>query len=325
MREKMNGKIAVEEHFLISEARQYLPDGARKSEVFDRSIERLLDVGTSRIAEMDRGGIERSVLSLAPAGVQGALHESEARDAARRCNDALAEIVAAHPTRLSGFAAIPLQNPKDAVQELDRAVCELGFKGVLVNGYTCVGDADEGQYYDLPKFFPFWKRLEQLEVPLYLHPRLPLPSQRRAYAGYEYILASPWGFTVETATHAIRLILSGLFDRFPKLTIILGHLGELLPFALPRMAQRLRYIDVPIERSVVDYFRDNFYITTSGNYHTPSLVAAMMEVGSDRILYATDYPYESMAESAAWFDNLPISSADLRKIGRENAEKLLRL
>ena len=139
----MNGKIAVEEHFLISEARRYLFDSAKKSEVFEKSIERLLDVGTNRIAEMDRGGIERSVLSLAP-GVQGANDESEARDAARRCNDALAEIVAAHPARLSGFAAIPLQNPTDAVQELDRAICELGFKGALVNGYTCVGDADKG-------------------------------------------------------------------------------------------------------------------------------------------------------------------------------------
>jgi 2,3-dihydroxybenzoate decarboxylase len=321
----MNGKIAVEEHFLISEARPYLLDRAKKSEAFERSIERLLDVGASRIAEMDRGGIERSVLSLAPAGIQSLLDESEAYDAALRCNDALAQIVAAHPARLSGFAAIPLQNPKDAVEELDRAIGELGFKGVLVNGYTCVGDADRGQYYDLPKFAPFWERLEQLQVPLYLHPRLPLPSQRRAYEGYEYLLASPWGFTAETATHAIRLILSGLFDRFPGLTIILGHLGELLPFALPRMAQRLRYIGVPIKRTVVDYFRDNFYVTTSGNYHTPSLIAAMMEIGSDRILYATDYPYESMVEAAAWFDNLPISSSDQRKIGRGNAEKLLRL
>ena len=330
----MNGKIAVEEHFLINEARGYLLDSGKsgylldsgkKSAVSARNIERLLDVGAGRIAEMDRAGIERSVLSLAPAGIQGALDESEARDAARRCNDALAEIVAAHPARLSGFAAIPLHNPDDSVRELDRAISELGFNGALVNGYTCVRDPDNGYYYDLPEFTPFWERLEQLEVPLYLHPRLPLPSQRRAYAGYEYLLASPWGFTVETATHAIRLMLSGLFDRFPRLVVILGHLGELLPFALPRMAQRLRSIDVPAERSVVDYFRDNFYITTSGNCHTPSLIAAMTEVGSDRILYATDYPFESMTESAEWFGNLPISPGDLQKIGRANAEGLLRL
>jgi 2,3-dihydroxybenzoate decarboxylase len=138
------------------------------------------------------------------------------------------------------------------VRELDRAISDLGFTGVLVHGYTCVGDADQGEYYDLPKFTPFWERLEQLDVPPYLHPRRPLPGQRRAYESYEYLLASLWGFGVETATHAIRLILSGILDRFPKLTVILGHFGELLPFALPRTALRLRQIDLPLERTVVD-------------------------------------------------------------------------
>lgn len=315
-------KIALEEHYLVDPAKPYLLPLVKKRSVLEENIAAMLDVGEKRLAEMDQGGVERSILSLCAGGVQSAIAPEEAYELARTCNDALAGIVASNPTRYGGFAAIPMQDVGLAVGELDRAIEVLGFEGVLLNGYTLVGGEGDGDYYDDEKYLPFWQRIEELRVPLYLHPRFPLPDQRRAYEGFPYLYGSPWGFAVETATHAIRLILSGLFDRFPNVTVLLGHLGELLPFALPRMAQRLRYIDVPIKRSVTEYFRENFYITTSGNYHTPSLIAAMMEIGVDRILYATDYPYESMSESASWFDNLPISPTDLTKIARSNAERL---
>jgi gamma-resorcylate decarboxylase len=181
------------------------------------------------------------------------------------------------------------------------------------------------QYLDEAPIWDFWARVDALGVPVYLHPRPPLMSQRRAYEGYEVLADSPWGFGDETSLHTLRLILSGLFDRFPRLQIILGHMGEGLPFLLPRVEHRLRHMSEKVrgkqQKPVTSYLRENFY-------KPPQAISGLrrlLEVGSDRVLYSVDYPYETVKEQNDWFDNLPISETDRRKIGRENALKLLRL
>ena len=163
-------------------------------------------------------------------------------------------------------------------------------------------------------------------MPFYLHPRNPLPTQRRIYESREALLGPTWAFTVETATHCLRLIVSGLFDRLPQLQVIIGHMGELLPFAIQRTEQRLSHLpSVRLERSLQEYLRENFWLTTSGNFHTPSLIGTLLQVGADRVLFAADHPFERMAQAAAWFDHLPISEADRVKIGRTNAQRVLKL
>jgi gamma-resorcylate decarboxylase len=332
------GKIALEEHFYLPSYEAYGADGAALEgsskahnylPEFFASVQKGLSNVKLRLDEMDRGGIERMVLSLTQPGIQSIPDRKIAIDTAKRMNDELALIVEAHPKQFLGFAAVPLQDVGAAVDELERSVSKLGFKGVLINGYSNIGDMNTAQYLDEAPVWDFWARVDALGVPVYLHPRSPLASQRRAYEGYEVLADSPWGFGAETALHTIRLILSGLFDRFPRLRIILGHLGEGLPFLLPRVEHRLRHITPELrgkqQKPVTSYLRENFYITTAGHFRTQAFIDTMLEVGSDRVLYSVDYPYETVQEQNDWFDNLPISAADRRKISRENALKLLRL
>jgi gamma-resorcylate decarboxylase len=185
------------------------------------------------------------------------------------------------------------------------------------------------QYLDEAPVWDFWARVEALGVPVYLHPRSPLPNQRRVYEGYSVLADSPWGFGAETAIHTLRLILSGLFDRFPRLRIILGHLGEGLPFLLPRVESRLRHMSEKVrgkqQKPVTFYLRENFYVTTAGHFRTQALIDTLLEIGPGRLLFSVDYPYETVQEQTDWFDSLPISETDRRKIGRENALDLVRL
>jgi 2,3-dihydroxybenzoate decarboxylase len=208
-------------------------------------------------------------------------------------------------------------------------VKELGFVGALINGYTNIGDENTARYLDEQPVWEFWAHVEKLDVPVYLHPRVPLPNQQRIYQGYEGLLGSAWGFGFETSSHALRMILSGLFDKYPKLNIILGHLGEALPFTLPRVEHRLRHQKREThgkhERPPMDYLRNNFYLTTSGTFRSQGLLNTILEVGTDRVLFSVDYPYESMRELAPWFDTCPISENDRLKIGRTNAAKLFKL
>lgn len=321
----MNGKIAVEEHFVPPELEGLISGVGWAPEDWRRVVARLEDTD-ERLAEMDRLGIELAVLSLGAFGIQDVVDPARAHEQARLANDALAERVRAHPTRFAGLAALPMQDPAAAADELERAVRELGLKGALVNGYSSVGDLETGVYYDVDEYVPFWERVEALGVPFYLHPRNPLPNQRRIYDGRSELLGPTWAFAVETGTHALRLITSGLFDRFPGLTIVLGHLGEFLPFALNRLEQRIAHIPhVQLAKPATQYLRDNFYITTSGNNHTASLIGILLELGADRLLFAADYPFEEMADGATWFDTVPISETDRMKIGRTNAQQLFGL
>ncbi len=323
----MNGKIAVEEHFVTQELLDTIfPNIGWEPDEWQLMIELLQDADEQRLAAMDAGKIQTSVLSLAAPCIQDVVDTPEAVAAARHANDALASIVARHPDRYAALAAIPLQDPTAAADELERAVGKLGFRGALANGYSSVGDLDTPAYYDEPQYLEFWERIASLGVPFYLHPRNPLPTERRIYRGREELLGPTWAFTVETATHALRLITSGLFDRVPTLQVILGHMGELLPFALDRTQQRLEHNpSVNLQRPVGDYFRENFYITTSGNFHTPSLMAAIDEIGADRILFAVDYPFEQVTDAVDWFDGLSLGQADHERIGRSNAQRLLDL
>jgi gamma-resorcylate decarboxylase len=318
------GKIALEEHFVLAET---IDTSYAVRDLPPETRHKILDVGSGRIAEMDRGGVEICILSLTAPGIQAVPNITQAIAQARRTNDYLAENVAKNPKRLKGFATLPLQDPDAAAQELTRCVRNLGFCGALVNGFSQVGDADSAVFYDLPQYRPFWATVEQLDVPFYLHPRDPLASRQQSYEGYRWLAGSPWGFAVETSIHALRLMASGLFDQYPRLKVILGHLGEGLPIGIWRVDHRIsRGSGTPRAKLAMShYLRENFYITTSGNFHTQALTNVILEVGADRILYSVDYPYEDAVEAREWFDQASISESDRLKIARSNAQKLFHL
>jgi len=271
-----------------------------------------------------------SVLSF---NLNGSVHmmtsTPQAIETARIRNDFLAAEVAKNPKRFQAFATLPLQDTDAAAAELTRCVKELGFKGVLLDGFTQI-DTEEGVHYlDLPRFWDFWATLEALDVPAYLHPREPLASWSKIYDGHPWLGNSRWAFTPETATHALRLMACGLFDKYPRLNVILGHLGEMLPGALWRIDHRISRmppVGIPAKKKLSEYFRRNFYITTSGNFCTPTLINAISWIGADRILFSVDYPFEDMSQAAEWFDGLDVlTPADKLKIARGNAQKLLKL
>jgi predicted TIM-barrel fold metal-dependent hydrolase len=317
----VDGKIAIEEHFVTPELEDLVLNPGWPADAFRKTLDRLEDFDGERLGLMDRYGIEMSVLSLGSDGIQGIDDPAEAVARARRANDALAAIVANRPDRFAAFAAVALQDPAAAASEAERAVRELGFRGVLVNGYS-----NGVPYYDDERYLPFWEAMDGLQVPFYLHPRNPLESMREIYEGRPELLGPTWAFGVETATHALRLVVSGLFDRFPGLTVILGHLGEGLPFQTYRLEQRLkRRADVSLERLPTEVLRENFYVTVSGNYHTASLVGVLSELGADRVMFAADHPFEDVADGAEWFDAVAISEADRMKIGRSNVQRVLGL
>ena len=318
------GKIALEEHFVLAET---IDTSYAVRDLAPETRHKILDVGSGRIAEMDRGGLDICILSLTAPGVQAVRNIKQAIAQARRTNDYLAENIAKNPKRLKGFATLPLQDPEAAAQELTRCVKDLGFCGALVNGISQIGDADSAVFYDLPQYRPFWATVQQLDVPFYLHPRFPLASRQQSYEGYGWLAGSPWGFAVETSIHALRLMASGLFDEYPKLRIILGHLGEGLPFGIWRVDHRIsRGSGTPSAKLPMShYLRENFYITTSGNFHTPALSNVILQIGAERILYSVDYPYEDVVEAREWFDQVSIIESDRMKIARTNAQKLFLL
>jgi gamma-resorcylate decarboxylase len=320
------GKIALEEHFALPET---LADSTRYASGQSWSLleQRLLDLHDHRVSEMDAHGIAYAILSLNSPAIQAIANRSRAIEIARRANDALADAVARKPNRFGAFAALPLQDPDAAAEELTRAVRELGFKGALANGFSQVGSGEEVVYYDHPAYAAFWQRVEELDVPFYLHPREPLPSREPIYEGHPWLLGPVWAFAAETAVHALRLMCSGLFDRHPRLTLILGHLGEGLPYNVWRIDNRLRKMPqgIPARRTITEYLRSNVFLTTSGNFRTPTLVDAIAEVGADRVLFSVDYPFEETADAAEWFDNAPIPEPDRRRIGGENATRLFKL
>jgi 2,3-dihydroxybenzoate decarboxylase len=324
----MQGKIGLEEHFAIPDTLQDSA-GFVPGDYWKELSARLLDIHDRRLREMDANGMEMMILSLNAPAVQAIPDVKRAIEIARRANDFLAEQVAKRPTRFQAFAALPLQDPDAATRELERCVKELGFRGSLVNGFSQVGTPENVVYYDAPQYASFWSVAEGLDLPFYLHPRNPIASWAQIYDGHPWLLGPTWAFAQETAVHALRLMASGLFDRHPKLQIVLGHMGEGLPYNIWRVDNRNAWVTVPkgypAKKPLGDYFRDNFHLTTSGNFRTQTLIDAMLEVGADRILFSTDWPFENVDHAAVWFDATTISEADRRKIGRDNAVRLFKL
>jgi len=324
----MQQKIGLEEHFAIADtiddSRGYLPDAT-----WTELRARALDIHDRRLREMDKHGVEMMILSLNAPAIQAIPDVARADAIARKANDYLAEQVRKRPERFQGLAALPMQDPELATNELRRCVQDLGLKGALVNGFSQINDKDTAAYYDLAQYWPFWDAVESLDVPFYLHPRNPLASQTRIYDGHSWLLGPSWAFGQETAVHALRLMGSGLFDKYPRLKVILGHLGENLPYSVWRVDNCNGWVEgrhnYPAQKKIADYFYANFYLTTSGNFHTQTLIAAMMELGADKILFSIDWPFENVSHAADWFDRVPISEADRLKIGRTNALKLFKL
>jgi 2,3-dihydroxybenzoate decarboxylase len=323
----MQGKIALEEHFAIEAT---LGDSqAFGPHVWPELRRRLLAIQEALLPEMDAGGIEKMILSLNAPAVQAIADPKRAIAVAREANDALAAELRKHPDRFAGFAALPMQDPEAAAAELSRCVEDFGFVGALVNGFSETGDPNHLLYYDLPQYRPFWRVVETLDVPFYLHPRNPLPGTANIYRGHEWLLGPNWAFNAETSVHALRLIGSGVFDECPSLKIVLGHLGEGIPALLWRIDQRNGWMKAPhkyaAKGSVANYFRRNFWLTTSGNFSTTALRHAVAELGADRVMFSVDWPFEDIKQACDWFDGAEISDAERRMIGRDNAVALFRL
>ncbi|MFB6451309.1 amidohydrolase family protein [Bradyrhizobium tunisiense] len=324
----MQGKIALEEHFALE---QTVQDSAGFSPAEDwiELKARLLDIQDRRLKEMDAHGIELMLLSLNAPAIQAIPDPNRAMELSRRANDFLAEQVARRPQRFQGLAALPMQDPEAAARELNHCVTALGFRGALVNGFSQRAGTDKAIYYDPKEFWPFWSEVERLDVPFYLHPRNPLAKDAAIYEGHRWLMGPTWAFGQETAVHALRLMGSGLFDAYPRLNIVLGHMGEGLPYSMWRIDNHNKWMRTqnvyPAKRPIADYFRENFFLTTSGNFRTQTLIDAMLEIGADRILFSADWPFENIDHAALWFDQATISENDRTKIGRDNARLLFKL
>ena len=311
--------IALEEHYLDPEVAKHWKEGGPESRPGPLR-ERLEDVGALRVREMDEAGIDIQVLSHSAPATQR-IDAETAVPVAAKANDRLHGVVRASGGRLEAFAALPTANPKAAADELERAVTKLGFKGAMVHGLT------NGRWFDEKQFWPIFERARALDVPLYIHPAVPHAAVVEAYyrdylKDFPALLTAAWGFTVETATQGVRLVLSGVFDKYPGVKIILGHLGESLPFSLWR-------IDMALSRdrksTFRDTFREHFWITTSGNFSTPSLICCVLEMGVDRILFSVDYPFVPNPPGVRWMDHVPLGPEDRAKILSGNAKKLLKI
>jgi 2,3-dihydroxybenzoate decarboxylase len=313
-------KIALEEHFLLPGFEEYWSPTVVDIDpaIYGGLRSRLLDFGSLRLDAMDEAGIERSVLSLTSPGIQAETAAAIARRKAEEANDLLAGEIQKQPHRYSGFACLPMQDPSAAADELERAVRQLGFCGALINGHT------NGDYLDDAKFYPFWERAEALGTPVYLHPADPV-SSFPPIAGCAALKRAMWEWGVETGSHALRLIFAGIFDRFPRATLVLGHLGETLPFLLWRFDSRARIYGRKLNRRPSEYIRENFFVTTSGMFSAEPLLCCTGALGAERVMFSVDYPYESSAEAADFIESAPLSDIDRGNVCFHNAAKLLRI
>ena len=314
--------ISIEEHYydpnVIS---HYTGVDARTGGLVKDS---LLEVGDKRIKSMDDSGIDVQVLSHGAPSTQR-MDADTGIPVAKAANDYLFEICQANPQRLAGFAALPTADPTAAADELSRSVNELGFKGAMIHGLI----GEERLFVDNQRFWPIFEKAQALDVPIYIHPANPHPAVVDAYLKdyaeqYPGVVNAGWGFTMETATIGIRLVLSGIFDKFPNLKIIIGHLGETLPFLMWRIDMALNR---PRNDGVAfrDIFTSHFYITTSGFFSDPALLCCIQEMGVDRILFAIDYPFVPNEPGPKWIEKLMLNTEDKAKILHGNAERILNL
>jgi predicted TIM-barrel fold metal-dependent hydrolase len=323
--------IALEEAFLHPKLRELYP--ASYVRLLDMVKGRLTDIGPERIRRMDAAGIDLQVLSHVQPGVQ-TLERNTALHLSREVNDWLGEVIQNYPTRFAGFAMLATQSPTDAADELERTVTRLGFKGALINGHT------GGHYLDEDAFSPIFERAQALDVPIYIHPTDPPQAIIDSYYKNCPALMQSWGWQVETGTHLLRLISSGVFDRFPNLKIIVGHMGELIPFGLKRINTALTMGNwllanqakghnstrgACMQKSVFYYMRANVFITTSGVFDQAALNCAIAEVGVDNVLFSVDDPFGDNFEGVDLLKKANLSNEDKEKLAHENAERILKL
>ena len=318
----MARKIAVEEHCLTPGLEDYwaptvvdLP--AKRREEFYR---RLTDFGETRLCAMDKAGVERSVISIAGPGVQAERDSKKACDKARESNDFLAREISKRPDRYCGFAHLPMQDAKAAADELERAMSELKFRGAMINGHS------NGQYLDHPSLAPFWERAEALGALIYLHPADPV-TPAPVLDGHKGLRRATWEWTFETGSHALRLVFGGVFDRFPRAKLALGHLGETLPFLLWRFDSRAGpdFYAVKLAKLPSQYVKENIVVATSGMCSADPLACTLSALGQDRVMFAADYPFESLDEAAHFIDTAPIGEDVRNDICFNNAARIMKL
>ena len=321
--------IAIEEHFLAKGFKEVMQrdvpsqQGGSNVAFAAEQQAKLGDLGSTRLKDMDVGGIDLQVISHTVSGVV-LLPGSEGVRLAREANDQLAAAVAAHPDRFAGFATLPMTDPEAAADELERAVRSLGLKGAMINGTT------NGRFLDDPSFLPILERAVALNVPIYVHPGVPPVAVREAYySGFDpavnfSLSTAGWGWHSEVGIHTLRLILAGVFDRLPTLQIIIGHMGEMIPFMLARINDVLTPVAKHLQHTVPEYFLQNFSITTSGFFTDPPLLLALQIMGADRIIFSVDYPYSTNEQGRVFLDSASVSPADKEKISHLNAERLLK-
>jgi len=320
--------ITLEEHFatpaFFDGPARFVKERAEK--IGDRYLlvlDRLCDLDDKRVTEMDEAGIDMQVLSLSAPGVE----QMEPHDAiamARDTNDYLAAAVKKRPTRFAGFAAVPTGAPKEAAQELERRIGQ-GFKGAVINGHN------KGRYLDNQFYWPLLECAEALNVPIYLHPTPPPQAVIDvSYGGFsqmvtDMLAGGAFGWHMETAVHMIRIVCGGVFDRFPRLQFIIGHMGEGLPFFFNRL-DVLPVATTKLKRPISAYLKENVHYTFSGMNYMPTYLNMFLELGGfDRIMFSADYPYQSMKWARAFLDQIPASAADKARIAHGNAERLLHL
>ena len=321
--------ITVEEHFappgfLDGPGKDLKESFLRFGPRGQKLVAQIEDMGAGRVAEMDAAGIDMQVLSINAPGVEQ-LDAAVAQSLAHDSNDALAEAVKKFPKRFAGLAALATMVPDKAAAELERTVRQLGFKGALINGHS------HGRYLDDKFFWPILECAEKLDAPIYLHPTRPPQAVVDAiYSGFSpevnYVFsASGWGWHIETAIHVIRMVLGGVFDRFPKLQIVIGHLGEGLPFMMPRLDRNFPSALTKLQRGFGDYLRSNVHYTFGGFNFPATFLDLLLEVGAERIMFSVDHPYGSMAAAKTFLEQIPVSAADRERIAHGNAEKLFKV
>jgi hypothetical protein len=320
--------VTIEEHFatpgFLDGPGRELKEQARKfGGPAAGLLERLCDLGDKRIAEMDAAHIDMQVLSLTSPGAEQ-IEAAEAEAFAKETNDYLAHAVRSHPDRFGGFASLPTANPNAAAKELERTIHDYGFKGAFINGHV------QGRYLDDKFFWPIFECAEALSVPIYLHPTQPPKAVIDAsYRGFAPIVTdlfagAGWGWHIETALHVIRIVLGGTFDRYPRLQLVTGHMGETLPFMLQRL-DVMPMAMTKLARPISAYLRENVHYTFGGFNFTPTFLDLLLQIGVERIMFSTDHPYGSMAQARAFLDQLPVSPAYRERIAHGNAEQLLGL
>lgn len=315
-------KIALEEHFITPELLSYCVDAMPKvsAEGKKQIIDRLSDFEETRLSIMNQAGIDFAVLSISGPGVQAEINTKKAIYLANQSNDYLANQIMKHPSRFGGFAHLPMQCPESAANELERCVKELGFCGSMVNGHT------NGVYLDHPQYDVFWEKMQALDVPLYLHPT---DSFIKPYVleGCDELVKCTWEWNFETSTHFLRLVYAGVFDRFPQLKIILGHMGEMLPFELWRLDSRTKLLAEtrPLRMKPSEYLKKHLYITTSGQCDDAPLICSLLSLGEDHVLFSADYPYEDCTVATTWIDKANISESAREQVCYLNAKNILKL